>query len=124
MHGRLTHVAINADDLPGTQRFYEGVFGWSFEEYMPGFTRTAGAGVDFCALQQRRNLLQRIDRFVTALERSQRPPTAHEAQGVLDALASLELRLYPLGEEAMMRVEKAGRRRGGRVWPGRPNRSS
>jgi hypothetical protein len=72
----------------------------------------------------RRNLLQRIDRFVTALERSQRPPTAHEAQGVLDALASLELRLYPLGEEAMMRVEKAGRRRGGRVWPGRPNRSS
>jgi hypothetical protein len=43
---------------------------------------------------------------VTALERAQRPPVPEEAQGVLEALASLELQLYPLGEEAMMRVEK------------------
>jgi predicted enzyme related to lactoylglutathione lyase len=57
MHGRLTHLAINADDLPSTQRFYEGVFGWSFEEYMPGFNRTRDAGIDVAAIQGRRNLL-------------------------------------------------------------------
>src|SRR3954467_9693794 len=57
MHGRLTHFAINADDLPSTQRFYEGVFGWSFEEYMPGFTRTKDAGIDVAAIQARRDLL-------------------------------------------------------------------
>src|SRR5262249_41928576 len=79
MHGRLTHFAINADDLPATQRFYETVFGWRFEEYMPGFTRTKDAGIDIAAIQQRRDLLDvptngpeptfevdDVDAFVTA----------------------------------------------------------
>lgn len=57
MPARLVHFAINADDLPSTQAFYEGVFGWSFEEYMPGFTRTKDAGVDVAAIQARRDLL-------------------------------------------------------------------
>ncbi len=57
MPARLVHFAINADDLPSTQRFYEGVFGWSFEEYMPGFIRTLDAGIDVAAIQARRNLL-------------------------------------------------------------------
>jgi hypothetical protein len=54
----------------------------------------------------RRNLFQRIDRFVTALEHAQRSPTPQEAQGILNGLGWLELELYPLGEDAMMRVEK------------------
>ena len=57
----------------------------------------------------RRNLLQRIDRFVAALEQTQRLPASDEAQGVLAALAWLELELYPLGEDAMMRAERGWR---------------
>jgi predicted enzyme related to lactoylglutathione lyase len=57
MHGRIVHVAINADDLPVTRGFYETVFGWSFEEYMPGFIRAHDVGVDVAAIQGRRALL-------------------------------------------------------------------
>jgi predicted enzyme related to lactoylglutathione lyase len=57
MDARIAHVAVNADDLTVTQRFYEGVFGWRFEEYAPGFVRTElSDGRTFCAIQQRRQL--------------------------------------------------------------------
>src|SRR5262245_1549001 len=57
MHGRIVHVAINADDLAATRSFYERLFGWSFEEYMPGFIRARDVGVDVAAIQERRALL-------------------------------------------------------------------
>ena len=40
MHGHIAHFAINADDLPATRAFYEGLFGWEFAEYTPGFLRS------------------------------------------------------------------------------------
>jgi predicted enzyme related to lactoylglutathione lyase len=35
-HGTYNHVEIPADDPARAQKFYEGLFGWSFTE-MPGF---------------------------------------------------------------------------------------
>jgi len=57
--GRVTHIAINADDDGATQAFYEGLFGWSFEPYYPGFVRTAVPLPDafVVAVQQRRELV-------------------------------------------------------------------
>ncbi len=61
MAPKLTHFAINTDDVEATQAFYEQVFGWSFREYgPPGFVQimneagTAPMG----AIQQRRQLLE------------------------------------------------------------------
>lgn len=52
----LRHVAINADDLPTSARFYERVFGWHFEPYMQeGFMRSTAGGL-IVALQTRRPL--------------------------------------------------------------------
>lgn len=60
MHPRLTHFAINTDDVEGTRAFYGEVFGWRFQEYgPPGFLQildedgTSPMG----AIQQRRDLL-------------------------------------------------------------------
>lgn len=60
MNPRLTHFAINTDDVEATQTFYGSVFGWQFQEYgPPGFVQimdesgTAPMG----AIQQRRQLL-------------------------------------------------------------------
>ncbi|MGP3961694.1 VOC family protein [Nonomuraea sp. 3N208] len=59
---KLSHVAINADDLPATRAFYRASFGWQFSAWgPPGFYRIEaddprGPGVT-AALQQRRNLL-------------------------------------------------------------------
>lgn len=57
---RLTHFAINTDDVEATQAFYGSVFDWQFQDYgPPGFvqildeTGTAPMG----AIQQRRQLL-------------------------------------------------------------------
>lgn len=58
MSGQLSHVAINADDLPASLSFYEAVFGWRFTEYFPGFYRREGVHeVPVLAVQQRRDLL-------------------------------------------------------------------
>jgi len=41
MTTRLTHLAINADDLDASRRFYAGVLGLDFAEYLgPEFLRT------------------------------------------------------------------------------------
>lgn len=61
MPASLAHFAINANDVDRARRFYEKVFGWTFEAWgPPGFllihagtaTRPLGG-----ALQQRRELL-------------------------------------------------------------------
>src|SRR4051794_39349441 len=57
MHGHIAHFAINADDVPATRAFYEGLFGWTFAEYAPGFVRSTSAGGAIAAIQQRRDLL-------------------------------------------------------------------
>jgi len=58
----LRHFAINADDLPRAQRFYERVFGWRFEPWgPPGFLQIfPGSDSDPAvrgALQGRRELI-------------------------------------------------------------------
>lgn len=60
MHPRLTHFAINTDDVDATQAFYGSVFGWTFRAYgPPGFVQildedgTSPMG----AIQERRQLL-------------------------------------------------------------------
>ncbi|HEY2012766.1 MAG TPA: VOC family protein [Bryobacteraceae bacterium] len=35
MKNNVAHFAINADDVEGTRRFYEKVFGWKFRPYGP-----------------------------------------------------------------------------------------
>jgi len=61
MHPKMTHFAINTDDVDATQEFYGSVFGWQFQQYgPPGFVQilneegTAPMG----AIQQRRDLLE------------------------------------------------------------------
>jgi uncharacterized protein len=59
---KLSHIAINADDLAATRAFYHATFGWQFSAWgPPGFYRVEaddphGPGLT-AALQQRRNLL-------------------------------------------------------------------
>ena len=58
MTASLSHVAINADDLPASLAFYEAVFDWRFTEYFPGFYRMERPHeVGVVAVQQRRQLL-------------------------------------------------------------------
>src|SRR5688572_12460438 len=48
-HGEYTHIEIPADDPARAQRFYEGVFGWTFramEDYPDYFLFTTAAGED------------------------------------------------------------------------------
>jgi len=35
---RIDYIEFPAADLPATQRFYQTVFGWQFEEYGPEYT--------------------------------------------------------------------------------------
>jgi predicted enzyme related to lactoylglutathione lyase len=62
MPNHLRHFAINADDLPRTRRFYETVFGWTFEAWgPPGFllihTGDAKDPGVLGAMQKRRELV-------------------------------------------------------------------
>lgn len=57
MPNKLAHFAIEADDVNRARRFYEQVFGWTFEPWgPPGFYLIRGAGV-LGALQSRREPL-------------------------------------------------------------------
>lgn len=58
MTGKLRHFAINADDTPRAQRFYEAVFGWTFTPWgPPGFYQLKDAGDGLIgALQGRRDI--------------------------------------------------------------------
>jgi len=68
---KLSHIAINADDLAAARAFYHATFGWQFSPWgPPGFFRIDGdhphgPGVT-TALQQRRALLD--DQRTTGFE--------------------------------------------------------
>jgi uncharacterized protein len=65
MTANLRHLAINADDVDASARFYERVFGWRFEPYLQaGFMRTS-VGDLIVALQDRRPI---ADVSVTGFE--------------------------------------------------------
>ncbi len=60
MTPRLTHFAINTDDVEGTQEFYRSVFGWEFRDYgPPGFVQIMDENgqTPMGAIQTRRQLL-------------------------------------------------------------------
>lgn len=60
MSQRLTHFAINTDDVEATSAFYGSVFGWQFRDYgPPGFVQILDDSGDqpMGAIQQRRQLL-------------------------------------------------------------------
>jgi predicted enzyme related to lactoylglutathione lyase len=57
MANHIRFCAITADDVERARRFYEDVFGWTFEDWgPPGFYTIAGAGLPG-ALQERREPL-------------------------------------------------------------------
>ncbi len=57
MPNKLAHFAIEADDVDRARRFYEQVFGWTFEPWgPPGFYLIRGAGL-LGSLQSRREPL-------------------------------------------------------------------
>lgn len=60
MTPKMTHFAINTDDVDATQAFYADVFGWSFQAYgPPGFLQVLDDdGIPMGAIQQRRQLLE------------------------------------------------------------------
>jgi hypothetical protein len=55
----------------------------------------------------RRDVADRIDRFLTGLERARRLPNRRELFWLRDALARLQEGQYPEGEEAMHKAERA-----------------
>jgi predicted enzyme related to lactoylglutathione lyase len=62
MPNNVDYFAINADDVPRARRFYEAVFGWTFEPWgPPGFylieTSTDATAIRG-ALQERRELVR------------------------------------------------------------------
>ena len=60
MHPRLTHFAINTDDVDATQAFYATVFDWQFRDYgPPGFVQILDESGErpIGAIQTRRQLL-------------------------------------------------------------------
>ncbi len=60
MSPRLTHFAINTDDVETTKAFYGAVFGWQFQDYgPPGFVQILDESghAPMGAIQQRRQLL-------------------------------------------------------------------
>ena len=59
MPATLRHFAINADDVQRARRFYEQVFGWTFDPWgPPNFYQIKNAGTGFLgALQERRELV-------------------------------------------------------------------
>lgn len=59
----------------------------------------------------RRNVTQRIARFIEALEQAPREPDLWECEHLLRALAALDELDFPRGEQAMMWAEWAAERR-------------
>ena len=60
MHQRLTHFAINTDDVEATQAFYGSVFGWQFQDHgPPGFVQILdeSGNSPMGAIQLRRQLI-------------------------------------------------------------------
>jgi hypothetical protein len=55
----------------------------------------------------RRNVAERIDRFLNVLARAQRLPNRRELFWLRHALANLQEGQYPAGEDAMDKAERA-----------------
>jgi hypothetical protein len=55
----------------------------------------------------RRNVADRVDRFLKGLERAKRQPNRRELFWLREALANLQEGQYPAGEEAMDKAERA-----------------
>ena len=86
---RLTHLAINADDIQAAQRFYDGVLGLRFEEYLgPEFLRTEVGGL-LVALQRRRSI-------------GDVEPNAPECTFAVDDAAATAERAQALGGRVLM----------------------
>ncbi len=45
-HHKINYVEFPAADLEATKRFFNKVFGWSFEDYGPEYCAFAGQGTD------------------------------------------------------------------------------
>jgi len=61
MTSKLTHFAINTEDVEGTKAFYGAVFDWTFRDYgPPGFVQILddAEGEPMGSIQQRRQLLE------------------------------------------------------------------
>ena len=54
----------------------------------------------------RRNVAQRIERFLNGLERARRPPNRRELHHLREAFEKLEAGQYPEGEDAMLNAER------------------
>ncbi|MEO8098055.1 MAG: VOC family protein [Acidobacteriota bacterium] len=70
MPAKLTHFAINCDDVARAKRFYEGVFGWNFAPWgPPNFFRSTDSGAT-AALQGRREIVpgKRMTGFECSIE--------------------------------------------------------
>jgi hypothetical protein len=45
-HEKINYVEFPARDLPATKSFFTRAFGWSFQDYGPGYTAFSGQGLD------------------------------------------------------------------------------
>ena len=45
-HHAINYVEFPAQDIEATKRFFEAVFGWSFEDYGPDYVAFSNAGMD------------------------------------------------------------------------------
>jgi predicted enzyme related to lactoylglutathione lyase len=45
-HETINYIECPARDLPGTKRFFQQAFGWSFDDYGPDYAAFSGQGLD------------------------------------------------------------------------------
>lgn len=45
-HEKINYIEFPSRNLPATQQFFQQVFGWTFEDYGPGYCAFAGQGLD------------------------------------------------------------------------------
>lgn len=45
-HEKISYVEFPARDLEATKTFFSKVFGWTFQDYGPGYTSFSNAGLD------------------------------------------------------------------------------
>lgn len=46
VHEKINYVEFPAKDIPATQAFFKKAFGWSFEDFGPGYTAFSNQGID------------------------------------------------------------------------------
>jgi hypothetical protein len=96
MANHLAHFAINADDVPRAKRFYEKVFGWTFNAWGPPdfYVIATGGGAEAGvrgALQKRRELVpgQRTIGYectiaVPSIDDTAKAVTAHGGKTIME----------------------------------------